>query len=757
MKLVSLELRNYRRHARTRIDWPDGVIAVLGRNGSGKSTLLESIGFALFGVPATRTGKDLLRWDGAGPMDHVSVALEFQLGGQAIRIHRELRGKGLTPNATLTVDGKVAVDPGAGSNDAVTQEVERRLGMDRDTFFTTLVAHQGDLDRLAEMSPAKRKQLLLEMLGIDALDRAIERARERRRELQAKVEALRDAMPDGGKLDERLQAAKQSLAEAENDHRIATASWEQAKKDLDTATAAWAIHQAAAKAHEAAVRAHEAARNDHAHHVAKRNEVAQRLEEARTARARIADLAADADRYPELQADVQAATARQVAMERRAADERFIAHGEQRLKELQGGWDSDRDLAKQQRETAQQLETLEREIAVLDATRARCDGQLDDLERLGDAADCPTCQRPLSDHLPKLHDRLVTERDTALAAMTDKLQVRDWALNERDELATLAKRAGEIDALRKELDQRRAALPDVEPVDDMEQLRKRLAASQAAHEERLRLQSLADETDRLEATHAEATAQAQRSEETFQAAAQALVNAPPPGAAHDAARTAHEQAVAVERDAERAVLAAQGRLDVARQAVEHAEGRIQDAKVMRKRLRDAEDEARYWAAVAAGRGKGLLEAFKAHLVGRIGPAIGREASRLLERFTGGRYTEITLDGEYNVYVTDNGRRYTLDRFSGGESDLVHLALRLAVSRLLVERNAAEMRFLALDEVFGSLDDERRRLVLAALQQLGTLYTQVLLVTHHDTLRDALDAALVVDDVDGEAKVTLHAG
>jgi DNA repair exonuclease SbcCD ATPase subunit len=60
-------------------------------------------------------------------------------------------------------------------------------------------------------------------------------------------------------------------------------------------------------------------------------------------------------------------------------------------------------------------------------------------------------------------------------------------------------------------------------------------------------------------------------------------------------------------------------------------------------------------------------------------------------------------------------------------------------------------------VFGSLDDERRGHVLAALQGLRGLYSQVLLVTHQDALRDALDAVLLVEEQDGRAVVTMHHG
>lgn len=754
MKLVSLELKNYRRHARTVIEWPDGVIAVLGRNGSGKSTILESIGFALFGVPATRTGKDLLRWDGAGPMDHVGVALQFELGGQAIRLHRELRGKALTPSATLTIDGKVAVDPGAGSNEAVTQAVEGLLGMDRDTFFTTLVAQQGDLDRLAEMTPAKRKQLLLEMLGIDALDRAIERAREQRRHLEAKVEVLRDALPDPDKLEADEASAKQAIAEADNDHRIATDAWSRSRTALEQAAAAWADQQRAMAAHEAAQRELDAVRKDRARCEAALGTLNARHEELKRTGARLAEISLVADGYEAAQAAMDRARQQARDRVRRQELETQIERDRDALAELE----ANAPPAPEANGLDERRAALQQRRAIVAATIQGHTEHLDNLYRLGDAADCPTCARPLSEHLPALRTRLESER-TAAEAEAQQLDADAKALDAAAaQAAAHAEHQSRVERARRRIADKESALPSVAPpTDDEADIRARWNAARDAHEERIRLQARLDSARTLDAERT--AAQAERDALIQQEAdrQQALDDAPAPGAAHDAARNAHDEAAVAERDAERRVLAAASARDLAKQALEHAQRRRKEAAEATKRLRDAEEETRYWTAVAAGRGKGLLEAFKAHLVGRIGPAIGREASRLMERFTGGRYTEITLDSEYNVFVTDGGTRYTLDRFSGGESDLVHLALRLAVSRLLVERNDAEMRFLALDEVFGGLDDERRRLVLGALQQLGNLYSQVLLVTHHDTLRDALDAALVVENVDGEAKVALHAG
>ena len=54
MKLRSLALNLFRQHTSTHIDFPDGLVGVIGTNGAGKTTIVEAIGFAIYGSRALR-------------------------------------------------------------------------------------------------------------------------------------------------------------------------------------------------------------------------------------------------------------------------------------------------------------------------------------------------------------------------------------------------------------------------------------------------------------------------------------------------------------------------------------------------------------------------------------------------------------------------------------------------------------------------------------------------------------------------------
>lgn len=166
-----MELKNYRKFRQCALEFPDGVIGIVGPNGSGKSSLIEAIAWALYGNEAeiVRTTKEQVRWMGAGPNDECKVVLEFEIGGDSYHLERMMKGKDLKVDATLIVNDK----PEAKGDNAVSEEMSRRLGMDHKAFFISVFARQKDLNALSSFRPFERKKLILRMLDFDVLDRVV--------------------------------------------------------------------------------------------------------------------------------------------------------------------------------------------------------------------------------------------------------------------------------------------------------------------------------------------------------------------------------------------------------------------------------------------------------------------------------------------------------------------------------------------------------------------------------------------------------
>jgi exonuclease SbcC len=63
--------------------------------------------------------------------------------------------------------------------------------------------------------------------------------------------------------------------------------------------------------------------------------------------------------------------------------------------------------------------------------------------------------------------------------------------------------------------------------------------------------------------------------------------------------------------------------------------------------------------------------------------------------------------------------------------------------MIAERAGQPLSVLILDEVFGSLDSQRRSGVLDLLQKLRSRFDQVLLITHVEDVREGVDHVLRV--------------
>ena len=75
--------------------------------------------------------------------------------------------------------------------------------------------------------------------------------------------------------------------------------------------------------------------------------------------------------------------------------------------------------------------------------------------------------------------------------------------------------------------------------------------------------------------------------------------------------------------------------------------------------------------------------------------------------------------------------------------MANLALRLAISQMIAERAGQPLSLLILDEIFGSLDEDRRAAVVDLLRSLADRFPQVILITHIDSVREGFDRVIRV--------------
>ena len=205
------------------------VACLCGPNGAGKSALLDSITWALWGKARARSDDDLITIG----RDEMEVELDFLSQGAAYRVVRKRsRGAGRRPGKTLLEFQVLSGSESAPITQGTLRETQRRivetLRMDYDTFINSAFLVQGRADEFTLKTADKRKEVLAEILDLAYYDEIADRARDEARRKQAEVQALRTTISEDdvelatrGEREERTAAAKQALAEIEEERRAA--------------------------------------------------------------------------------------------------------------------------------------------------------------------------------------------------------------------------------------------------------------------------------------------------------------------------------------------------------------------------------------------------------------------------------------------------------------------------------------------------------------------------------------------------------
>jgi exonuclease SbcC len=137
-----------------------------------------------------------------------------------------------------------------------------------------------------------------------------------------------------------------------------------------------------------------------------------------------------------------------------------------------------------------------------------------------------------------------------------------------------------------------------------------------------------------------------------------------------------------------------------------------------------------------------LSDFKTKLNQKVTPRISGQASNMYSIITKGKYQHIEVDNNFDFFIYDEGVKYPIERFSGGEIDLANLVLRISISRTLAELNGSNgVGFLAFDEVFGSQDESRRMMILEAFHTIKEQYRQIFLISHEIEIKEMFEKVI----------------
>jgi exonuclease SbcC len=782
LKLLALRLTNFRQHAATEIHFESGITGIIGPNGAGKTTILEAIAFALYAWG--RSTREQMLSIAATGRQSMKVELEFELGRHRYRV---VRGR---TAAELYLDGEEA--PIANSSSAVTERLQRLLGMSRDEFFRTYFTGQKELALMAAMGASERARFLSKVLGYEKLRLAQDMIGDRRRTLSAEITGLRAGMPDPDAVERAMLEARERVAQAtsaaqsaEHRHTIANGNlkalaprWELAQQNRDKSLAI-ASEITAHEREETSLRrelervaAEVSTINESRTELSRLQRSLEPLGELRDELAILDEMYREEGRRKTLveaeqalREEIDRLRARHTVIEKAPAQEEEVTlelekkRGE--LEDAQGDLEARRtEWVRDRQDADTKLRDLRRQYIEVQEQRER-------VTSLGADGACPTCSRKLGENLQTVVEHLTETIET--------LRVDGAYYKSRFE------QLSEMPANVKELDERRRALTAETGALERKLARVQLAVLEltgltrdlATKERRLeqmrrdiaviargfdatrydfvkseiaKLAPLSERAARLGALlerepalldqqreYASAIAATESTLGTLRVRHRQMSFAT---ADYDKLKSDHERCFSDARAAELDAITAGGNLRNAREALEKAIASSEESRVLQATVAEREGERRLHEELDRA-----FNDMRGQLNAQLRPELSELASTFLRELVDSRTAELELDEKYNIAVLEDGINKPV--LSGGEEDLANLVLRLAVSQMIAERSGQSFSLLVLDEVFGQLDESRRFNVLELLRALSDRFEQVILITHIESVRDGLDQVISV--------------
>jgi len=784
MILTRLHLENFKKYTTKTIEFGEGLIGIIGKNGSGKSTIFEAILFGLYGEAKKRGNKDLLRNASSSTKDIVLVELEFEFEGVEYKVVREFRGKAMSANAKFYKNAQLTT---TGAKE-VTTAIVNLSKMSKDAFMHTLFASQKELTSLSTLKNEDRKKMIRRLLGLEKIDFVEKELVEKSRSLKREIDAFAEVLLS----DEDLQTKQESIKTNNREKEILLKDQKSKSQELDHIKTKEAtikkelVDLNKTKEHKQKVFGElELLKNSKSSEVMNQVKLSAELHELEHKQEALSKLGNLKEAYENLQAQQhEQEKLKEIHLNKEGLQKEQVQLREQYTKakadiqhlqkeceihsQTQNLFNTlELDLANVQ-ENIQKQKDLEQallmdrsaEQRVIDETKSK----IASLKDLGRNSACPTCTRPLLEEYDNVINSLVTSVQnthqkkidqqnaqlSTLEIQTQKLEdekkVKDKTFKELSEKLTI------INSKLKDLDKEQEhfkqvqlkGLKNKEALKVLEEfsydekvhlgIKTSLTNMQKDYKHLLQLEAelkrvvlvksdLKNTLQKIE----ELNKQEIKKDEEFKLIIYEDVKHKHLLEEHEGilktieAKTTHINGLNVQ------MAKIDGEIKTIQNAIDNNDKQLKKVQTKKDDLQDYEKI------------KTSLAEFKTKLNAKVAPRISSIASEMYENITKGKYQHIEVNNEFDFFIYDEGKKYPIERFSGGEIDLANLVLRIAISKTLTELSgASSIGFLAFDEVFGSQDEARRMEILEAFHTIKEQYRQIFLISHEMEIKEMFE-------------------
>lgn len=789
MILTNLKLENFKKYTNFEIAFESGLIGIIGKNGAGKSTIFEAILFALYGELKSKGDKEVVRNSNAPSKDAVIVELDFEFDTIEYKVIREFRGKSLTANAKLYKNSEL-ITTGAKE---VTTSIMNLTKMSKDAFVHTLFASQKELTSLSNSKPEDRKKMIRKLLGLEKIDfvekELIEKSRELKREISAFAEVLLSA--------EDISIKKEHIVEYTNESELL-------QKDINTRTTLLdntkTQEQTIKQELELYTKTKEQKQSLHARcellkssiksHQTNQDKLSNELNNLKVKQEELRGLQSVKQEYISLHESIKEQEKLKefhIRKEGLILEQNELREQYKKAKEtislLEFETKEHKELVEKEKALESKLESIKQtliqiqtkekallqEIAGEQKLISDISKKIENITNLGRESNCPTCTRPLLDeydnvilsleHIVKTTQKEKIDKATINLEeiQKNKEQIEESQKAYIKEHFELSKAINLIESKNKDFQLQKEHFEKVtqKGVKNKTELAKLeiYTYDNTIHEQMLekqkelktkyeyvlsletmlkRVDSIKEELQTSISNQDKYNLELLQKDLEFQAINYDEVKHQEKIKQYDEVQAQKDSLTAVINELKVKIATIQGQIKTIQESLNNNE--IQLAKVQTKK-----DDLNDYEKI-----KISLAEFKTKLNSKVAPRISDIASNMYAQITKGKYQHIEVSNDFDFYIYDEGKKYPIERFSGGEIDLANLVLRIAISKTLSELSgASSVEFLAFDEVFGSQDENRRMEILEAFHTIKEQYRQIFLISHEMEIKEMFERVVEV--------------
>ncbi len=701
MILKSLRLKNFRKFKETFLEFPDGVTGVIGLNGAGKSTIFEAIAWVLYGAVAARTSADQIKRENADNKDPCLVELEFIFGEDKYRVVREMSGKSLTTSASATINEKLV----ANGAEIVSNFIQKKLGMDFKSFYTSIFAKQKELNALSSMNPSERRPLILRMLGINALDEIIVEIRSDKKSKKNLIEKLEQDLVDEKGV-KKVEKYKNQVKESGEKYKKIVESTKQIRKNIS----------AIEKKLEFIRKECDGKKIEY-----ERNyKIKEQLDEKKIL----------FDKKNTLSKEIKNLQLKIEKRQEKISSEKLKLNKfdkiEQEMKLLEKRrFENNRKsetLLKKIEQKKTLIEQIQEDITEIKSKKTT-------IEKMGSSAKCPTCDRILGGQ----YNKLLKDFDNEIKEKNNKIKsLKNESSKIENEYNQFSK---EIEALQKKDNYLHAKSIEKEKINTI-----LYNFTQEVEKEEIELKRKKAEFTKISTIEFD-----EKQYITIKDKIEVLYKKYQ--LKLDELNEIRNNLEKIKIDLERK----EGEKNLIDQQIENLQENIKEQRKIIKKIELDNKNLQLLKILNE-----IMVSFRTYLISQIRPTLSLYASELFDQLTNGKYSEIELDDNYNLIVYDNGVPYDIERFSGGEEDLANLCIRLAISEVITEKAGSIFNFIILDEIFGSQDNTRKQNIIKALGRFSSKFRQIFLITHVEEIKNSMENAITVyEEENGISKIKIE--